>query len=119
MKSFRIFFLLTAMMLSPVFFTSCSDDDDEKSSVNEIVGTWKYQDNNPNSYVKANYSYTFTASGRYTWSALSVKMESGTYTVNGKKVLCVPDGDLYASSTLYLENGYLYDPELDIEYQKQ
>lgn len=119
MKNFRIFFLLTAILLSPVFFSSCSDDDDDKSSVNEIVGTWMYRNNDPNSYVKQTYTYVFTASGRYTWSALSVEMESGTYTVNGNKVICVPDGEYYDSSILFLQNGTLYDPELDIEYRKQ
>lgn len=119
MKLLEKVFIFLIMALSPMIFSSCSDDDDDKSGKSNIVGTWKYVDDDSSSFVKANYTYNFTSSGRYTWSALSVVMEEGSYIVNDNQVKTIPDNESYAEATLYIKNGKLYDPELDIYYDKQ
>lgn len=106
--------------MSSTSFTSCNKDDDNENNplYLQLIGTWVYT--KKGSYINTEYVYIFKSDGKYSWSALGVVLEEGKFELKGNYVYCTPNNDLNAPSVLDFTGGqYLYDAELDIEYEKK
>lgn len=119
MKYLKTNFLICFVILfTGLALSSCSED--ENDVLSELVGTWVCEKEYTN--FTSTYEYVFSSNNRFTWSALGLVMEEGTYSLNDNIITCVPDEEYYAPSILELKDtgsGYVIYDESGDEYFKK
>ncbi|MCH5310361.1 MAG: lipocalin family protein [Prevotella sp.] len=98
MKKIYSMMMMLLMMVAALSFTACSsDDDDNETSDVSICGTWKC--------VSANYGQWDNPDGTkegdilymnedHTYKIVGSNNETGTWTLNGNKLMCDVSGGI-------------------------